>query len=118
MASASRVKRESIIKVRATTDEYAKLKKLAGDLPLAVWLRETGLTGVAVQSRAARKPPAPSVSPALLRELTAQGQNLNQISRQLNSVDIAAVDKIRLQSLLLGIERELNLIRLANSNDR
>jgi hypothetical protein len=114
----TRVKREREIKIRLSQDEHNKLVSLSGDLPLAEWLRETGLTGVAVPSRASRKPPPPPVNPALLRELTAQGQNLNQISRQLNSVDIATVDHIRLQALLVAIERELSAIRLSHSNDR
>nr|WP_075519122.1 plasmid mobilization relaxosome protein MobC [Moritella viscosa]SHO18154.1 Putative uncharacterized protein [Moritella viscosa] len=74
------VKRERIIKIRVTENEYLELKQKSTKPRLAEWMRESCL-GIASSKR---KQKVPSVDPALLRQLSAMGNNLNQIARQIN----------------------------------
>jgi hypothetical protein len=111
-------RRDRTLKIRVSDDEHKKLLASCGDMPLAEWLRETGLQGKPAEVRRSRKPPVPPVAPELLRELVAQGQNLNQIARTINHYGIEAINQVKLLSVLTSIERELAAIREAHSRDR
>lgn len=106
-------RRDRTLKVRVTEVEHKQLLTNAGDQPLAEWLRETGLGQQPQQPkrRARRLPPPPDVDPALLRELVAQGNNLNQIARLLNSAEWGPMDRVQIIARLAAIEAELTRIR-------
>ncbi|RWR04528.1 MobC family plasmid mobilization relaxosome protein [Sinirhodobacter populi] len=75
----------------------------------AALLRETlGLTDTR------RRKPVPKADPALIRELSRIGGNLNQIARVLNRNALAGgvegFDAVRVAQALVGIERQLGLL--------
>ncbi|MFL7013724.1 MobC family plasmid mobilization relaxosome protein [Enterovibrio norvegicus] len=59
----------------------------------------------------------PKYDPALLRQLSGMGNNLNQIARAINSQDWKPVDRVQIVAALSGLQRELNLIR-TKKNER
>lgn len=98
MPKSEKKKRTKEIKLRLTEEEHLRLSALAGDSPLAEWIREFSLR--AAQSdifahleqqylrqaaKRAKRREALSVSPELLRALSGIGNNINQIARHCNS---------------------------------
>ncbi|MBF4396028.1 MobC family plasmid mobilization relaxosome protein, partial [Vibrio anguillarum] len=59
----------------------------------------------------------PNVDPALLRQLSGMGNNLNQIARALHNQDWKPVDRVQIIAVLSSLQRELNLIRMENAKD-
>lgn len=99
-------KRTKEIKIRCTQGEYEALV-LRSDRPrLAEWMREQCL-GV----RVPRSRPIPLVEPALLRQLSGLGNNLNQIARALNGEHFHALDRATILSALAALQRDLDVIR-------
>jgi hypothetical protein len=105
-------KRERVIKIRCTDAEYDTLVERSTKLRLAEWIRETCL-GVPAK----RAAPLPTVSPELQRQLTGIGNNLNQLARTVNRSDLSNIDKSRVITELVSIERHLSEIRKEHSND-
>lgn len=105
------VKREKIIKIRTTEDEYSDLQQRSRKPRLAEWMREHCLG--AKPSRAAQIPP---VDPALLRQLAGIGNNLNQIARSVNS-KYSPIESVEVIARLTAIERALNAIREGESHN-
>lgn len=105
-------KRERVIKIRCTDAEYDTLVERSTKLRLAEWIRETCL-----DVPAKRTAPLPTVSPELQRQLTGIGNNLNQIARAVNSSQWNSIDKSRVITELVSIERHLAEIKKAYSND-
>ena len=70
-------KRERVIKIRVTDEEFARLKGLSGDERLAEWMRSQCLGNDKAAGR--RRTPVPKADPALLRQLAGIGNNLNQV---------------------------------------
>ncbi|KAA8663459.1 MULTISPECIES: MobC family plasmid mobilization relaxosome protein [Vibrio] len=106
-------KREKIIKIRATESEYDALVKRSSKPRLAEWMREYCL-----DAKVPRANTVPKVDPALLRQLSGMGNNLNQIARAINSQDWKPVDRVQIVAALSSLQRELNLIRTKkNAND-
>ena len=99
------VMREKIIKVRCTLEEYEALRHRCPKARLAEWMREHCLALEGTRSRSQKVPAA--VDPALLRQLTGLGNNLNQIARRINSGQWTGMDRVHIVSALAGIEREL-----------
>lgn len=70
------------INLRLSETEYTKVKEKAGSQPLARWCREIALSEQGVRKRkAAVKTRYTAVDPALLKEINAIGNNLNQVAR-------------------------------------
>jgi hypothetical protein len=105
-------KRERVIKIRCTDAEYDKLVERSTKLRLAEWIRETCL-GVPAK----RAAPLPTVSPELTRQLAGIGNNLNQLARAVNRSDLSNIDKSRVITELVSIERHLSEIKKGHSND-
>jgi hypothetical protein len=102
-------KREKVIKVRCTAEEYETLKWRCPKARLAEWMREQCLNpdGDWVRQTQAPEP----ADPALLRQLAGIGNNLNQIARRVNSGEWGAVDKVQVIAALAAVERELAELR-------
>ncbi|MCC4819696.1 MobC family plasmid mobilization relaxosome protein [Vibrio lentus] len=105
-------KREKIIKIRATDDEYSALMERSPKPRLAEWMREYCLG-----AKFPRANQVPNVDPALLRQLSGMGNNLNQIARALHSQDWKPVDRVQIIAALSSLQRELNLMRMENAKD-
>ena len=90
------------IKLRLSLAEHQRLLDLAGNVPLAVFLRNVGLGDRELDLGPAMPPP--TVAPELLRQIATIGNNLNQIARAMNSVDISAGAKIEHLATLQRIE--------------
>ncbi|MCW8966044.1 MAG: MobC family plasmid mobilization relaxosome protein [Candidatus Pacearchaeota archaeon] len=91
-------KRTKSIKIRLTPAEHKALLERAKKPRLAEWLRELGLGEKPKKS-------APKIDPKLIRELGLIGNNLNQISRRLNSYQPVA--KIEILMILKEIRSEI-----------
>lgn len=96
------MKREKIIKVRVSDDEYVNLSKRKTQQRLASWMREYCL-----DAAPALKNEPIKCDPDLLRQLAGVGNNLNQIARRLNSKAFTPGDKQSMLMHLVGIERVL-----------
>ena len=105
-------KREKIIKIRATDDEYSALMERCSKPRLAEWMREYCLG-----AKVPRANKVPNVDPALLRQLSGMGNNLNQIARAIHSQDWKPVDRVQIMAALSSLQRELNLMRMENAKD-
>lgn len=105
-------KREKIIKIRATDDEYSALMDRSPKPRLAEWMREYCLG-----AKVPRANQVPNVDPALLRQLSGMGNNLNQMARAIHSQDWQPVDRVQIIAALSSIQRELNLMRMENAKD-
>lgn len=112
------IKREREIKIRLSNEEHEEILKMANGKPLASFMREYCLSAnseyfakVAKANRA--KINRLTVNPELLRQLAGIGNNINQISRNLNGLLRAgqSVDLIKLSIILQGIEGELKAIK-------
>ena len=75
------LKRLRSIKIRVSDAELERLREICPKAQLAEWMREQCLGVVQPQ----RRTPAPTVDPALLRQLAGMGNNLNQIARFLHA---------------------------------
>lgn len=105
-------KREKIIKIRATDDEYSALMERSPKPRLAEWMREYCLG-----AKVPRANQVPNVDPALLRQLSGMGNNLNQIARAIHSQDWKPVDRVKIIAALSSLQRELNLMKMENAKD-
>lgn len=117
-------KRTKEIKIRLTDSEHNSLLKMAQGRQLATFIREYCLSAdseyfakVAKSNRA--KINRLTVSPELLRQLAGVGNNVNQISRNLNQLLRAgqSVDLIKLAIILQGIESQLKAIKDQHSEE-
>ena len=96
------MKRTKEIKIRLTDEEHQKLQELKiGDL--AGWMRD-----VCLNKKTKRRNPPPTVEPALLRQLAAIGNNLNQLARNANTGN---TDALQLLVGLDSIEQQLKKLR-------
>lgn len=111
------VQRTKILTLRVTDAEHAALLDRCNRPRLAEWMRSVCLGEPVAKKR--RRPP-PSVEPALLRQLSGLGNNLNQIARQVNTAVVAggALPAVQICTCLAAIERELRLLRAAYRHDR
>jgi hypothetical protein len=95
------VLRDKSIKIRVTADELAELnaRKIGGEL--ARWMRETCLGHATPRGR------VPDADPALLRALAGIGNNLNQITKRVNSLSpVEAVSAVvELQRIADALEQ-------------
>ena len=104
------VKREKIIKIRVSDEEFATLKMHCNRPELAVWMRESCLNPG--QSDLVEDLKGPSkVDPELLRQLASIGNNLNQVARRVNTAEWGPADRVAILAAMAGIERELAALR-------
>lgn len=99
-------KRIKEIKIRLTESEYQALKERKTKTRLAEWLRELAL------NQQPKKQYIP-IDPALLYELNRIGNNLNQITRHLNSHNGQPLNMVKVAAALRAIEQELKAVRNA-----
>ena len=101
--------RDKVVKLRVSDDELARLKERSDRPRLAEWLRDLGL--------GQRKRRAiPVADPALLRQLAAIGNNLNQIARWTHSRE--PVEAMAVSAALIAISRELEALRYAGQDSQ
>jgi len=100
-------KREKVIKIRVHNDELSELKAKCTKAELATWMREFCLS-----NGSKNIPQKQSVDPQLLRQLAGIGNNLNQITRRINSSDKPALEKIQIIAALSKIEESLKAINV------
>lgn len=110
-----KILRNKSIKIRVTEAEKIQLLERAGDLALAEFMRDFCLSAKPVQKRKHREPPP--VAPELLFELSALGNNLNQIARRVNSTEFSAADSVHIITLLNAISSDLKAIKKGHSHD-
>lgn len=94
----------------ATAADWRK-KSNAAQQSMSDWVRQRVDGADAVQTgqrRHRRRLRTLTADPELLRELAAQGSNLNQIARVLNSVGLTTSDHAHLLAELAAIQRELH----------
>ncbi|MGL4919362.1 MAG: MobC family plasmid mobilization relaxosome protein, partial [Plesiomonas shigelloides] len=70
------------------------------------------------ETRSTKSAKTPRIDPALLRQLSGLGNNLNQIARAINSHEWKPIDRIQIVAALTTIQRELALLKTENSHDR
>ena len=102
-------KRNKSIKIRVTEDEFLKLnekKVKAGFSMLAEYMRS-----VSLELKTQTKNEYPKIDPALQRQISGVGNNLNQIARQVNSSELKPSDSMQIISYLSSIDRTLEKIR-------
>jgi hypothetical protein len=103
-------KREKVIKIRVSAEEFETLKFNSTKIQLAEWMRETCLNpgqGDLVRDLVQPEP----VDPALLRALAGIGNNMNQIARRVNTGEWEPLDTAKIVAALAAIERELAELR-------
>ncbi|MDF4415166.1 MobC family plasmid mobilization relaxosome protein [Vibrio parahaemolyticus] len=105
MTEKKKVIREKSIKIRVTETELQALKDRCDGAELAPWVRETCLG-----DRTLKSANVPKVDPALLRQLSGLGNNLNQITRVVNTQNYDVVNVVQVLAQLSAIERQLGQI--------
>lgn len=102
-------KRTKSVKIRLFESELSELNKLKTGNELATWIRETCL------GKKSKRRNAPiDVDPLLLRQLSAIGNNVNQLARLANAKGMSAIDSVEIVSVLHDIKSELEAIRGQN----
>ena len=94
----------------ATAAEWRRRAE-AADLSLSDWVRQRVDGADAVQTgqrRHRRRLRTLTADPALLRQLAATGNNVNQIARRINGLGLDAGDVAHLLAELATIQRELH----------
>jgi len=106
-------KRSKEIKIRLTESEHERLLARCDRAHLAEWLRSLGLGEHVLRRRR-----VPDVDPALLRQVTGIGNNLNQIARKLHGLDsLSAHQQVSLLAVLTSLDRQLSEL-LETQRDR
>jgi hypothetical protein len=104
-----KAKREKSVKIRLFESELIELNELKIGNELATWMRITCL------GKKSRRRNAPiDVDPLLLRQLSAVGNNVNQLARLANANGMSAINSIEIISVLHEIKAELEFIRGQN----
>ncbi|EMC9392934.1 plasmid mobilization relaxosome protein MobC [Vibrio parahaemolyticus] len=98
-------KRTKIIKIRATEDEYQCLLKRCDRPELAPWMRD-----VCLNQHELTRAKIPTVDPALLRQIAAVGNNVNQIARVVNTNKHDPLVVLNAVARLTSIESKLDMI--------
>jgi len=113
-------KRNKSIKIRVSDEEHQKLLELAQNQPLAEFMREYCLSAdseyfAKIAKKNRDKINRLTVPPELLRQLASVGNNVNQISRNLNRYQSQGdhINLMKLAIILQNIESELIAIRVA-----
>lgn len=99
-------KRTKSVKIRLFESELVELNELKTGNELATWMRETCLN-----KKSKRRNAPVSVDPLLLRQLSAIGNNLNQLARLANASGMSAIDSVQVISALNQIQSELEKVR-------
>lgn len=100
--------RTKIIKIRATENEYLCIQENCGSKKLAVWAREQCLKNTELASPVTSE--NDGFKKSLLYEISKIGNNINQISRKLNSNNVSDFELIAFQSQLMNISEYLKKI--------
>jgi hypothetical protein len=104
-------KRTKSVKIRLFESELLELNSLKTGNELATWIRETCL------GKKSKRRNAPiDVDPLLLRQLSAIGNNVNQLARLANAKGMSAIDSVEIVSVLHDIKAELEAIRGQNAS--
>jgi hypothetical protein len=98
-------KREKSIKIRLFESEFAELNLLKSGNELATWMRE-----VCLNKKTKRRNAPVDVDPKLLRQLTAIGNNINQVARKCQTT-LKPTDAIDVIIRLDAIEQVLKELR-------
>lgn len=96
-------KRKKIIKIRVSDIELEMLRNRCTDIYLAKWMRE-----VCLNERKVKKRRKSQTDPDLLFQLSAIGNNLNQIARVVNSEKWKPIDRIAVCVQLQKIETSIS----------
>lgn len=104
-------KRTKSVKIRLFESELLELNQLKTGNELATWMRETCL------GKKSKRRNAPiDVDPLLLRQLSAVGNNVNQLARLANAKGMSAIDSVEIVCVLHDIKAELEAIRGQNAS--
>ncbi len=104
-------KRTKSVKIRLFESELLELNSLKTGNELATWIRETCL------GKKSKRRNAPiDVDPLLLRQLSAIGNNVNQLARLANAKGMPAINSVEIVSVLHDIKAELEAIRGQNAS--
>jgi len=104
-------KRTKSVKIRLYESELLELNQLKIGNELATWMRETCL------GKKSKRRNAPiDIDPLLLRQLSAIGNNVNQLARLANANGMSAIDSVEIVSVLHDIKAELEAIRGQNAS--
>jgi len=102
-------KRDKSVKIRLFESELSELNLLKVGNELAPWMRD-----VCLGKKSKRRNPPINVDPLLLRQLSAIGNNVNQLARLANAKGMSAIDSVEIVSVLHDIKAELEVIRGQN----
>jgi hypothetical protein len=102
-------KRDKSVKIRLFESELSELNQLKVGNELASWMRDTCLN-----KKSKRRNAPIDVDPLLLRQLSAIGNNVNQLARLANAKGMPAIDSVEIVSVLYDIKAELEAIRGQN----
>ncbi|MBE8232700.1 MAG: MobC family plasmid mobilization relaxosome protein [Endozoicomonadaceae bacterium] len=83
------VKRTKSIKIRVTEEELLLLNNKKSEPQLAAWMRS-----VSLGERAKKQKSYSEIDPKFLAQIAKIGNNLNQIARQVNTNNLAALYEI------------------------
>jgi hypothetical protein len=102
--------REKSIKIRVSEEEHSQLLERCPSHQLARWMREHCLHGAA-ETRGRKKVPVPTCDPAKLRQLAGIGNNVNQIARKLNTLELSRSEIVQVLAVLVSMEDHLEKLR-------
>jgi hypothetical protein len=97
-------KRAKSIKIRVSEAEFIAMRERCDRPQLAGWLRSQALGQP-------KKRAVPTTDPALLRQLAAIGNNLNQLAKWANATK--PTSSAGVVAALIAIDRELEAIRVS-----
>ena len=108
-------KRDKIVHIRLTSEEFFLLNQKKNRAELARWMRETLLSDESTKQITTVKHQLP---PEVVRFLGGIGNNLNQIARIINqqSKTDTPLDRVAVITALSGIERELQRLNDDHKN--
>jgi len=98
--------RNKSIKIRVTDDEHQALKTLCPVAELATWMRQRCLDPKDVEKVKVQK-----ADPILLRQLAYLGNNLNQITKKVNTSSLSPLDQVLVLVPLVIISEALEKLR-------
>lgn len=110
----SKKSRDTWVKVRINEAEREQYQRMAAaaDMPLSDLIRQRMQQPIVAAPRAKqRRLRTVTADPALMRQLAAMGNNLNQLARAANRHGLRPTDTAMLLAYLAGVQDELRALR-------
>ena len=108
-----KLKRDKYIGIRLTAEEHEQLQRRKLRPRLAQWMREHCLAAVVPKVNQVAR-----IDPALLRQLSGIGHNVNQIARAVNAGSWHTLDQVKVIAHLESLGREMRRLKIEAGGDR